>query len=171
MVRMTQLAGNEWLLIGAALLIAAIVAFLIFRPRQRVRLSDETPLRPHMTTAAKSSAAHEGRGLAAEAAAAASDVTGQIIGAKVHAELPGASGPPDDLERLKGVGPRLAQLLNARGFTRYVQIARLSPDEVERLDLELGAFRGRITRDRIVEQAEYLARGDEDGFQQRFGKL
>lgn len=168
---MTDLLANDWLLIAVAVLIAAIVAFLIFRPRQSVRLSNDTPLRPHMTAAAKPKTAREGRGLAAEAAAAASDVTGQILGARVHAELPGASGPPDDLERLKGVGPKLAQLLNARGFSRYAQIARLSPDEVERLDMELGAFRGRLARDRVVEQANYLARGDEDGFQHRFGKL
>lgn len=166
---MSELLANDWLLIAVVVLIAAIVAFLIFRPRQSVRLSSDTPLRPHMTSAAKP--ARERRGLAAEAAAAASDVTGQILGARVHAELPGASGPPDDLERLKGVGPKLAQLLNSRGFSRFAQIARLSADEVERLDIELGAFRGRLTRDRIVEQAHYLARDDEDGFEHRFGKL
>ena len=43
--------------------------------------------------------------------------------------------------------------------------------EIERLDEQLGAFRGRIKRDRIVEQADYLARGDTDGFEQRFGAL
>ena len=168
---MNDLLANDWLVIAAVVLVTAIIAFLLFRPRQSVRLSSDTPLRPHMTAAAKPGPAREGRGLAAEAAAAASDVTGQIISARVHAELPGASGPPDDLERLKGVGPKLAQMLNARGFTRYAQIARLNADEVERLDMELGAFRGRIARDRIVEQASYLARGDEDGFQHRFGKL
>jgi predicted flap endonuclease-1-like 5' DNA nuclease len=47
----------------------------------------------------------------------------------------------------------------------------LTPTEIERLDERLGTFRGRITRDRIVEQADYLARGDTDGFEQRFGKL
>ena len=47
----------------------------------------------------------------------------------------------------------------------------LTPTEIERLDAQLGAFRGRIARDRIVEQADYLARNDIDGFEQRFGKL
>ena len=51
------------------------------------------------------------------------------------------------------------------------QLAHLTPTEVDRLDAQLGAFRGRIARDRIVEQADYLARGDIDGFEQRFGKL
>ena len=35
----------------------------------------------------------------------------------------------------------------------------------------MGAFEGRIARDRLVEQAGYLARGDTDGFEAKFGKL
>jgi predicted flap endonuclease-1-like 5' DNA nuclease len=81
------------------------------------------------------------------------------------------SGKVDDLERLKGVGPKLAAMLEAHGLTRFEQIAKLTDSEVERLDVDLGAFRGRLQRDRIVEQAVYLARGDIEGFEQRFGKL
>lgn len=150
-----------------AIAIALIVGFLLFRPRQRVRLTDSAPVRPHMAR----SLAHEGRGLPSEAAAAASDVTGEILGVRVHDQLVGAPGGLDDLVLIKGVGPKFAQLLNARGFTRFDQLARLTPDEVERLDVEVGAFRGRIVRDQIVEQAAYLARGDIDGFEQRFGKI
>ena len=72
---------------------------------------------------------------------------------------------------LKGIGPKLAETLNSLGFKRFDQIASLSANEVERLDEQLGAFRGRLARDRIVEQADYLARDDIDGFEQRFGKL
>ena len=153
------------LIAGIALVVILLLLFLLLRPRQTVRLSsNDAPVRPHM-------AKGEGRGLADEAAAAMSDVTGSIIGAEVHAELPGASGPPDDLAKLKGVGPKLAALLNQRGIIRFDQIAKLSPGQVEALDESLGAFRGRFTRDRIVDQANYLARGDIDGFEQRFGKL
>ena len=42
---------------------------------------------------------------------------------------------------------------------------------MDRLDERLGAFKGRLTRDRIVEQADYLSRDDVDGYEQRFGKL
>ena len=153
------------LLIAVAATIALIVLFLLLRPRQKVRLSDPGPVRPHMA------ARGEGRGLTDVAAAAASDVTGDIISARVHAELPGASGPPDDLQILKGVGPKLAAILNQHGVTRFDQIAKLSPGQIEALDSELGAFRGRLARDKIVEQAHYLARGDRDGFEARFGKL
>ena len=158
-----------WPVFLVALVIGAIAGYLIFRPRQRITLTDDRPVRPHMAVAAEP--AREGRGVADEAAAAASDVAGQMIGARVHEELPGATGTPDDLARLKGVGPKFAALLNERGITRFEQIAKLSPGQVESIDAALGAFRGRFARDRIVEQADYLARGDIDGYQARFGKL
>jgi predicted flap endonuclease-1-like 5' DNA nuclease len=113
----------------------------------------------------------EGRGLAGEAAAAASDVTGALFRAPVHHELDGEKEPYYDLSQIKGVGPKFAQALRSAGFMSYAQIANLTPNEVERLDARLGTFAGRISRDRIVEQADYLARGDADGFEQRFGKL
>ena len=153
-----------WLLLILAGL--ALLSIALLRPRQRVRLSDSAPLRPHMAVAKG-----EGRGLASEAAAAASDVAGELIGAPVHRKLGDHDAPADELILLKGVGPRLADTLVALGFTRFEQIATLSPIEVERLDDQLGPFRGRLTRDRIVEQAAYLARGDTDGFEQRFGML
>ena len=163
---MAELFDAYWPVLLIALLIGLIVGYLLFRPRQRVRLSDETPTRPHMAVSAG-----EGHGVADAGAAATSDVAGQMIGARVHSQLPGASGPPDNLEQLKGVGPKLASILNARGLTRFDQISKLSAGEIERLDADLGAFRGRLTRDRIVEQADYLARGDTDGFEHKFGKL
>jgi len=72
---------------------------------------------------------------------------------------------------LKGVGPKFAEALHSAGFYSFDQLAGLTQVEIERLDGQLGAFRGRITRDRIVEQSDYLARNDTDGFEQRFGKL
>lgn len=149
-------------------LLVLVLAFILLRPKQRVQLTDSAPVRPHM---AQQKRPPEGRGLAGEAAAAASDVAGDIIGAPVHRELDGDKEPHDDLCQLKGVGPRFAEALRGIGFYRYDQIAHLTPNEIERIDGQLGAFRGRLTRDRIVEQAEYLARGDRDGFEQRFGKL
>lgn len=153
-----------------AVLIGAIIGFLMFRPRQRVELTESAPQRPHMAYAARPPAG-EDKSIAGEIAAAASDVAGGMMEAPVHENLPGASGPPDNLQRLKGVGPKFADVLNARGIVRFEQLARLNPHEVERLDAHLGPFRGRLERDRIVEQADYLSRGDEEGFEYRFGKL
>ena len=161
-----DLIREYWWLIPIALGIA-ILAFILLRPRQRVRLSDSAPLRPHMAAPPK----REGRGLAGEAAAATIDVAGELIDAPARRSSGGGGGPADDLVLLKGVGPKLAETLRGLGFHRFEQIAGLSPTELERLDNQLGAFRGRLTRDRIVEQAQFLARGDTDGFEQRFGKL
>jgi predicted flap endonuclease-1-like 5' DNA nuclease len=156
-----------WPAILVAIALLVVAAVLVLRPRQRVRLTDSTPARPHMAHAKPP----EDRGLAGEQAAAVSDVTGQLIGAPVRRRLDGESAPADDFLLLKGVGPKLADALHDHGFTRFEQIAHLTPTEIERIDAQLGAFRGRLTRDRIVEQADYLARGDIDGYEQRFGKL
>jgi predicted flap endonuclease-1-like 5' DNA nuclease len=153
-----------WLLL---IVVALILAFVLLRPRQRVQLTDSGPLRPHMAQ----SRPPEGRGLAGEAAAATSDVTGQLLGAEVHRKLDGVADPHDDLCTIKGIGPKFADALHRLGFHRFEQLAGLTPTEIERLDPQLGAFSGRIIRDRIVEQADYLARNDIDGFEQRFGKL
>jgi predicted flap endonuclease-1-like 5' DNA nuclease len=113
----------------------------------------------------------EGRGLAGEAAAATSDVTGELLGARVRHRLDGREDAADDFARMKGVGPKFADALHALGFHRFDQLARLTPAEIDRLDPQLGVFSGRIVRDRVVEQADYLARNDIDGFEDRFGKL
>lgn len=157
-----------WWLILIGLAVVVILAFVFLKPRQNVRLSDSGPLRPHMAQPARE---REGRGLAGKAAAAASDVAGAIVGAPIHRKLGGHEAPADDLLLLKGIGPKLAETLQGLGFNRFEQIANLSANEVERLDDQLGAFRGRLQRDRVVEQADYLARGDIDGFEQKFGKL
>ena len=166
---MTELLNAYLPAILIAVLIGIVVGFLIFRPRQRVRLTDSTPLRPHMTRAHDSR--RETNDLASEAAAAASDVTGEFIGAPVHRHLSGGADAADDFVRLKGVGPKLSEMLHARGFTRFEQLAHLTPEEIEMIDRQLGPFSGRVRRDRIVEQAAYLARGDVDGFEEHFGKL
>jgi predicted flap endonuclease-1-like 5' DNA nuclease len=160
-----DLIREYWWLI--AVVVALVLAFILLRPKQKVQLTDSAPVRPHMAQKRPP----EGRGIAGEHAAAASDVTGDILSAPVHKKLDGAKEPNDDLCMIKGVGPKLAEALHDLGFTSYEQLAHLTPTEVDRLDERLGTFRGRIARDRIVEQAAYLARGDKDGFEQRFGKL
>lgn len=81
------------------------------------------------------------------------------------------AGPADELTRMKGVGPKVAALLNGLGITRYDQIAAWSDADVERVDSQLGAFKGRIGRDQWVEQARLLAAGDTAGYEAKFGKL
>ncbi|MGY6552245.1 MAG: helix-hairpin-helix domain-containing protein [Erythrobacter sp.] len=81
------------------------------------------------------------------------------------------SGPAagDDLTRIKGLGPKLAALLAEQGITTFTQIAAMNQADIERLDAQLGRFKGRITRDQWVAQAQLLAAGDEAGFAAKFG--
>lgn len=157
---------REYWWVIVLVVVALALAFILMRPKQRVTLTDSAPVRPHMQQAT----AREGRGIAGEAAAATSDVAGDIIQAPVRRALEGDL-PSDDLGRLKGVGPKFAEALRSAGFDNYSKLASLTPVEIERLDERLGSFRGRIARDRIVEQADYLSRNDTDGFEQKFGKL
>jgi len=50
-------------------------------------------------------------------------------------------------------------------------MAALDEDAATRLDAQLGPFSGRMTRDRWIEQARFLAAGDIAGFEAVFGKL
>lgn len=78
---------------------------------------------------------------------------------------------PDNLQLLKGVGPKLAVLLNGLGVTSFQQIADWTDADIARIDPQLGTFQGRIARDNIVDQAGYLARGDKAGFEAKYGAL
>src|SRR5205809_5852784 len=151
-----------------ALAVALVLALILLRPKQRVTLTDSAPTRPHM---AQTKGPPEGRGIVGEAVAATSEFAGDLISAPVRQTLEGNIDQSDDLSRLKGVGPKFADALRGAGFNRFDQISSLTPTEIDRLDARLGSFAGRINRDRVVEQADYLARGDTDGFEQKFGKL
>jgi predicted flap endonuclease-1-like 5' DNA nuclease len=91
------------------------------------------------------------------------------------APLPEAAHNParggDDLTRIKGLGPKLATLLNSFGVNSFFQIASWSDDDIDRIDAQLVGFEGRIRRDNWVEQAKLLAQGDMAGFESQFGKL
>ncbi|HEY6916431.1 MAG TPA: hypothetical protein VI381_02200 [Allosphingosinicella sp.] len=165
---MTIVAQTHLVPILIALLIGIGIAWLLLRRRKPEGIAAERQA-PPLASAAPGTG--EGNGFFDEGAAAATDVAGEMMGVEAHAELPGAGGPPDNLQTMKGVGPKFAALLNENGITRFEQIARLSPGEIDALDGKLGAFAGRIRRDRLVDQAHYLARGDKDGFEAQFGKL
>jgi len=84
---------------------------------------------------------------------------------------PAPAAKADNLQLLKGVGPKMVALLNGLGVTRFQQIADWTDADVAAIDPQLGAFQGRIARDAIVDQAGYLARGDKAGFEAKYGAL
>tara|TARA_R110000787_G_scaffold1326_9_gene4739 strand:+ start:2548 stop:4170 length:1623 start_codon:yes stop_codon:yes gene_type:complete len=68
-----------------------------------------------------------------------------------------AFGDADDLERINGVGPMLCELLHEVGVFYFWQVAEWSPQDIEWVDGKLQHFKGRITRDKWVDQARDMA--------------
>ncbi|MGE0045000.1 MAG: hypothetical protein AB7T08_04495 [Hyphomonadaceae bacterium] len=68
------------------------------------------------------------------------------------------NGAPDDLRLIDGVGPKTETSLNALGIHHFDQIAEWSRANIAWVDQYL-RLRGRIIRERWVEQAQELARG------------
>ncbi|MEL7028334.1 MAG: 50S ribosomal protein L21, partial [Pseudomonadota bacterium] len=62
----------------------------------------------------------------------------------------------DDLTKIAGVGPKLAELLNELGIYTYAQIAAWTPENVAWVDARL-KFKGRIERDDWIGKAKELA--------------
>jgi predicted flap endonuclease-1-like 5' DNA nuclease len=163
------------IIIVVAVLAVLILGFLMMRPRKaapKIERKEGSPYvasqeRPYM----KAPDGREGNGVADEVAAATADVAGEVLSVEAHKELGSAAGPGDDLQKLKGVGPKFVARLHELGITRYAQLADFSETELAHLDERMGPFQGRLARDRVAEQANYLARGDVDGFEERFGKL
>jgi small subunit ribosomal protein S2 len=90
------------------------------------------------------------------AAAAAPVAPEEDFGTPADAPLFAApEGEPDDLKKIAGIGPVLEKKLNELGITQLQQIATLSDTDVARVDEALN-FKGRITRDDWIGQAEKL---------------
>ncbi|MCF6273039.1 MAG: NADH:ubiquinone oxidoreductase [Rhodobacteraceae bacterium] len=85
---------------------------------------------------------------------------GQLGEGEAKPELLSAArgGKPDDLKKIKGVGPKLENELNAAGVFHFNQIAAWSVEEVAWADQHLVSFKGRVTRDSWVAQAIKLAK-------------
>lgn len=61
----------------------------------------------------------------------------------------------DDLTRINGIGPVIAEKLNGLGYTAIAQIAELDAAAIAEVDEKLD-FKGRIERENWVEQAKAL---------------
>ena len=160
------------ILIIVAVLAGALLLLVLMRAgaRQRVRREADKPEgyvasreRPYLKPPPR-----EGAGVADEVAHATTDVAGAVLGVAVKH---GPAGPGDDLQQLKGVGPKFVARLHELGVTRFDLLAGLNANEAAHLDERMGPFQGRLVRDRIIEQADYLGRGDIEGFEEKFGKL
>lgn len=66
------------------------------------------------------------------------------------------AGGKDNLQRIKGIGPKIEERLNGWGIYHFEQLAALTPDNAAWIDGQLG-FRGRVARESWIGQAAMLA--------------
>ena len=164
---------TQTILIVAGALVLLLLAIPLLRgrgarkaaPKREGEAYVASTERPYM----KRADGPQGNSVADEVATATTDVAGEVLGVKASPVSAGAGA--DDLTRLKGVGPKFVSRLNELGITRYEQLAGLNANEAAHLDERMGPFVGRLERDRVIEQADLLARGDTESFEERFGKL
>jgi len=83
-----------------------------------------------------------------------------LVVAKPATTRPGALSSPrggkaDDLKQIKGIGPKIEAALNAMGYYHLDQLALWSRGDAEFVEDKL-AFKGRVGRERWVEQAGEL---------------
>lgn len=69
------------------------------------------------------------------------------------------NGAADDLKEITGIGPKLEKTLHELGVFHFDQIAAWSQAEIDWVNNSM-SFRGRIEREKWVEQAAALARGE-----------
>lgn len=62
---------------------------------------------------------------------------------------------PDDLKKISGIGPKVEQVLNGMGYSRYADIAAWTEADIAKVEETLG-FSGRVGRDDWVGQAKTL---------------
>ena len=62
----------------------------------------------------------------------------------------------DDLKKIKGVGPKLAEMLNSIGIFTFAQVSKMSKAEYDLVDNLITAFKGRAERDEWAAQAKEL---------------
>ena len=130
---------------------------------ERRLLSDEVAdLRVRLDAAERAPA---GTGIAAEPRQQSPEADPAAIASAAEAALAGAQGlmagastgsdEADDLQQIKGIGPKIAGLLQELGVIRFEQIARWSQEDVDWVNDRL-RFKGRIEREEWIRQARSL---------------
>lgn len=68
-------------------------------------------------------------------------------------------GKGDDLTLIWGVADKLKENLNAMGIWHFDQIAKWTQDQVDWFEASMPGFKGRVARDKWIEQSEKLMKG------------
>jgi len=177
-MRMAELVQQNWIYLVIALVVGLLVAWWIFGANRRTRV--EISRRDEEAPAKRNQALIDAPPASAVVDTPPPTPMGLAgVGEAVQASAEGIPVEPtpreategDDLTRIKGLGPRLAQTLRELGVTSFTQISAWDDAEIDRIDLQLGRFQGRIRRDDWPGQAKLLAAGDTAGYEAKFGRL
>ena len=185
------MSNNLIIIIGAVLILAILLWWLlplggakkttdsapkdIALPPAAVVKADvpvsKTAKAPVKTAATKKAAAPKAAAPKAAAKPVAEKAKAQAAPKAKAAKPAPVSSIPENLELIKGLGPKVNTLLKGLGVTSFAQVASWTAADVSEIDAKLGAFAGRITRDNWIDQAQLLAAGDVTGFEQKYGAL
>ncbi|MDP5305799.1 hypothetical protein [Paracoccus spongiarum] len=102
-----------------------------------------------------------------ETAARPRSTRNDIYGGGAGRQAGTAPDAADDLKKIKGVGPKLEEVLHQHGISRFAQIAGWDDAEIDRMAEAIGRMGGRIRSDDWVGQARILAAGGETEFSGR----
>jgi len=67
----------------------------------------------------------------------------------------GEGGTADDLQQIRGIGPKIAGILKELGIERFEQIAGWTPENIDWVNAHL-RFKGRVEREEWIPQAKAL---------------
>tara|TARA_B100001996_G_scaffold195842_1_gene150049 strand:+ start:3692 stop:4729 length:1038 start_codon:yes stop_codon:yes gene_type:complete len=68
----------------------------------------------------------------------------------------------DDLQKIKGIGPFIAEKLNALGIYKFSQLANMTSEIEEEVNVAIEFFPGRVKRDEWAKQARNITGGEEE---------
>ena len=80
-----------------------------------------------------------------------------------------AEGAIDDLVKIEGIGPKVAEVLNEAGLTTFTALASADPQDVQRILDEAGLQM--MNPEGWIEQASLAARRDWEGLERLQGEL
>ena len=140
-------------------------------PVSSIAKPKSAPKKPAAKKAAKKPAAKKAAAPKAAAPVAKAEPKAKPAPKPKAAKPAAAPAIPDNIELLKGVGPKLVVQLKSLGITSLQQIASWSAADIAEIDSKLGVFAGRPNRDNWVDQAKLLVAGDVAGFEKKYGAL
>ena len=156
--------------LAIAFVIVLLIGWFILRANRKATVVRETTTKDVLDEGAERASRNQALIDAAAPTPTLSDLEESAQASPSMTTPQPATADGDDLTRIKGLGPRIATLLNELGINRFAQIADWDDAMIDEIDAKLGRFQGRIRRDAWVDQAKLLSHSDESGFASRFGQ-